>query len=90
MNGAIDRQPRNLPREQLMAAAEEVLKRYHPHAEVLFKFTCGKCGARCTLREPNVLYEKGECFSCGHETVITEGGFTLVLHREGGAPCRVN
>jgi rRNA maturation endonuclease Nob1 len=67
---------KDVPREQLAKLAEEAL-RTHPGSKIYFKFTCEKCGERCTLLEPNALYEKGECFVCGHETVISKGGFSL-------------
>ena len=49
-------------------------------AEVHFTYTCEKCGTRCTLSEPNMLRENGECCVCGHTTTITEGGFTLIAN----------
>jgi len=76
------KQPKNLPREELMALAVETLQRY-PRAVIHFKFTCGQCGARCTLEEPNTLYESGECFECGAMTVISEGGFDLFMRFAG-------
>lgn len=52
-----------------------------PGVKVYFKFTCAGCGERCTLLEPNVLYEEGECFACGHMTKISSGGFALLFRR---------
>jgi hypothetical protein len=74
-----ENKPLDLPRAELQQRAEEALRRY-PGAQVYFKFTCVHCGERCTLTEPNVLYEKAECFKCGHETVITKGGFSLHIN----------
>ena len=46
--------------------------------DVHFKFTCGRCGERLTLQEPNTLYEYGECFTCGYETKLDKVGFLVV------------
>jgi len=70
--------PKDLPREQLMDLAGEVLKD-HPGAIVHFKFTCPHCGTRCTLQMPNVLFEDGECYNCGRTEPITNGGFMVIL-----------
>ncbi len=70
--------PKDLPRDELMQAADDALKRY-PGAEIHFKFTCEHCGERCSLSDPNVLYESGECSNCGQLTPITQGGFSLWL-----------
>jgi rRNA maturation endonuclease Nob1 len=69
--------PRDLPRDELIIAADEALKRY-PGSEIHFKFTCEHCGRRCMLADPNCLYERGICDNCGKETVISQGGFTLI------------
>jgi len=71
--------PNDIPREELMRRAEQCLVEFGDLAEVHFKFTCEHCGERCTLTEPNKLYEKGECNSCGKETTITRGGFMLQM-----------
>jgi len=68
----------DLPRDELMKLASDALQQY-PGAEVHFKFTCSHCGERCTLEDPNCLYESGICHQCGQETVITKGGFLLAL-----------
>ena len=72
--------PKDMPREQLLIHAEIVLKSFADlgiPAEVHFKFTCGRCGTRCTFVEPNLLREKGECHKCGWLTNVEEGGFLL-------------
>ena len=72
--------PQDLARDELMQLATETRQRYLGQGAVIhFKFTCEHCGERCTLQEPNVLYEFGECFQCGRETEITHGGFALAL-----------
>jgi len=65
----------DLPREEAMARASRARELGWT---VHFKFTCENCGQRCTLREPNTLYEYGECFVCGHKTKIRKAGFLLV------------
>jgi hypothetical protein len=66
----------DLPREELMKRAQEAIRQI-PGAIVHFKFTCPKCGERCTFTEPNALYENGECCKCGHDAPVTKGGFSL-------------
>lgn len=67
----------DLPREELCRRAQEALEEWPPGTDILFKFTCQWCGERCTLVEPNKLYENGECHQCGKETPITCGGFAI-------------
>lgn len=74
--------PRDLPREEIIAMADNIVKRDPFHTSVYFKFTCEHCGERCTFVEPNVLYEKGECQNCGGVTVILKAGYMLVITRE--------
>jgi rRNA maturation endonuclease Nob1 len=71
----------DLTRQELEASANRAITRYEDHYDVSinFKFTCEACGERCTLAEPNRLYERGECHACGHETEIKLGGFVLSL-----------
>lgn len=73
-------QPRNLPRDELLAHAQEAMDKFPGRATVFFKFTCEKCGTRVTFSEPNTLFEKGECCDCGHSQDVTEGGY--ILHIE--------
>ena len=67
----------NLPRDKLMAHADAALKKLGGKAVVHFKYTCELCGERVLFDEPNVLYEEGECCSCGHVQPVTEGGYLL-------------
>jgi DNA-directed RNA polymerase subunit RPC12/RpoP len=71
--------PHDLPREELLRQANRVIIEMGDLAEVHFKYTCEQCGERVTLSEPNVLYEEGECYKCGHKTPITKGGYLLVM-----------
>ena len=82
------RTSKDLPRRELMVLADETLKKY-PGAVVHFKFTCDTCGARCTLSDPNVLYETGQCYNCGQDTTITQGRFMVMMQineDEDGSP----
>ena len=75
--------PDDLPRDELLERAREALAMCQEQgtpAHVNFKFTCEKCGTRCTLSDPNMLWEKGECCNCGHTTKITQGGFSLTMN----------
>jgi hypothetical protein len=77
------REPTNLPRAELLKRAQAAIDMFLAQgtpAHVNFKFTCERCGTRCTLSEPNMLYETGECFVCGHITKIVEGGFSLTAN----------
>lgn len=71
--------PTDLPRTQLMRHAQTILIKMGRGC-VYFKFTCPKCGTRCTIEQPNTLYEQGECFSCGHISDITEGGYIYIIN----------
>ena len=66
----------DLPVSELLRRADEIIEK---GGMVLFKFTCGKCGARQTFEEPNTLFVRGECEECGHITLISEGGFMAVF-----------
>jgi len=65
----------DLPKEELIERARTY--QAEMQCDIHFKYTCEACGERCTLEEPNTLYEKGEC-QCGHIMPITHGGFMLV------------
>lgn len=71
----------DLPIDLLVRNAARVRERDHERGietDILFKFTCEHCGERCTLEKPNTMFEKGECFKCGKETVLQYGGYTTV------------
>jgi transcription elongation factor Elf1 len=71
----------DLPRAELMRKAQDALDASPPGSWVQFKFTCPLCNERCVLAEANTLRELGECWRCGTETPIEEGGFLLVMKR---------
>lgn len=76
----------DLPRDELEKRAKQAIADYpYANVDVLFKFTCPYCGTRCTLQEPNKLYENGECCNCGKSSPITVGGFSLHI-KIGGKP----
>jgi hypothetical protein len=68
----------DLPRDELIACAEQALREFGKAATIHFKFTCENCGERVMFSEPNTIFEFGECCRCGHSTPITKGGFTLI------------
>jgi hypothetical protein len=72
-------QPTDFPRQQIMQMAQEALDRRGPGTEIHFQFTCPACGARCTLEEANILYERGECYACGTDAPIEQAGFLLTM-----------
>lgn len=69
----------DLPREELMKSAEQALVTFGDVAEVYFKFTCEKCGERCTFEDANVLHQYGLCHRCGHRMEVKKGGFMLSI-----------
>lgn len=69
----------DLPKAELVKEAERQIGLSPVPAQVFFKFTCEKCGERCTFETPNTTFETGECAACGHETPFTKGGFMLQM-----------
>lgn len=69
----------DLPKDELVKLANKTIADSGgpENVEVFFKFTCEKCGERCTFQEPNSIYEFGECCECGHNTLFTKGGYAL-------------
>lgn len=55
-------------------------------ATVHFKFTCERCGARCTFSEPNTIYRNGECMDCGWATNDIPGYGLLVIFEKDPEP----
>lgn len=74
----------DLPRDELAKKAYQAIADWGGNVEVHFKFTCPECGFRCTLQEPNKLYENGECCNCGKTSPIDVGGFMLHAKFGGG------
>jgi hypothetical protein len=48
--------------------------------EVHQKFTCGGCGKRLTMDEPNIFYTQGTCDNCDFVTNIEEAGCNYMVH----------
>lgn len=71
------------PRDAIMQFAAETLKQAPAGSYVMFKFTCAQCGERCTFQKKNRLYERGECYKCGHDQPIDKAGFALLLSVAG-------
>jgi len=69
-------------RNEIIKSANEAITRSGgpSKAKVYFKFTCIGCGMRCTFKDPNVLYEKGQCYNCGSEIVIDKASFMLLIN----------
>jgi transcription initiation factor IIE alpha subunit len=82
--------PTDVGRDRLLSLADEALKDLAKRGiagMVHFKFTCEHCGERCTFEEPNLLFEYGDCDSCGKRTHVQKGGFmvNIVLDDKVGA-----
>jgi ribosomal protein S27E len=43
------------------------------------KFTCGGCGSRQTMGQPNKFFIKGQCEECGAETDIEARGCNYMV-----------
>lgn len=68
-------------RDEIIRRAEMAIRVYGGplRARVYFKFTCPKCQTRCVFDRPNTLFERGECYTCGHEAPVEKAGFLLEL-----------
>ena len=73
--------PGDLERTRLVQLANQMIAQHGGPTKctVRFKFTCCWCGTRCTITEPNTLYESGECCECGKTTDIVAGGIQLEM-----------
>lgn len=69
----------DLPREVAMKRASDTIRMLGgPQvAKVFFKFTCPACGERCMFQEPNILYERGTCISCGADEPVEFAGYAV-------------
>jgi hypothetical protein len=61
-------------------AAAEAAAHFRAGHTVHQKFTCGRCGTRQTMAEPNRFFTSGKCEECGHVTdlVVRGCGYLLV------------
>ena len=64
--------------EVARAAEQEVLAGHTVHQ----KFTCGGCGVRQTIEEPNRFYTQGRCEECGHVTDLQIAGCNYLVIRD--------
>ena len=70
------RLPHNFPFDQAAAAAQVQMRAGH---SIHQKFTCGRCGVRQTMAEPNQFFEKGKCEECGFVTDLVATGCNYLL-----------
>jgi hypothetical protein len=77
---------KDFPRDMVIEMAESAIEKNGgpEKAKVFFKFYCEVCGGRCTFNEPNELFETGICYKCGHETVVNEAGFMVIIEDRNG------
>jgi hypothetical protein len=71
----------NYPFYEVAEKASELIR---AGADVYQKFTCGQCGNRLTMDEPNIFYKEGSCDNCGHITNIEETGCNYLVHFGAG------
>ena len=61
----------------------EVVPQAREHMDRGFKvfqqFNCWYCGAKQTMENPNIFYERGKCEECGHETDIVRDGCNYMV-----------
>ena len=71
---------KNFPIEECAAAAEKLIA---DGATIYQKFTCGKCGSRQTISEPDKFFTTGKCEECGHVTNIAMSGCNYLIVAQG-------
>ena len=64
------------PFYEVATQAQEQMARGHTIHQ---KFTCGRCGSRQTMAEPDKFFTKGQCEACGHETNLVVTGCNYVM-----------
>jgi len=74
----VEKRPIDLPLEELVAMADDVLAR---NGHVWLKFTCQHCGSRQTIDEPDTFYIFASCEECGQTTSLGDvgGGLMVIL-----------
>jgi len=70
------------PFDDVAAQALDVIRR---GGTVHQKWTCGHCGVRQTMEEPNRFYKSGRCEECKEVTSIKECNFLAIFT---GRNCR--
>jgi hypothetical protein len=68
---APNKQALDFPFDEVLATVRDLIR----HGNTIYqKWTCGECGRRCAMNEPNRLFEEGECEHCGYVTNIKQTG----------------
>jgi len=63
------------PIEEILEAFKEMV----PEGDILYqKWTCGDCGSRQTMEQPNLVFAHGKCEGCGFITEIKKCNFLLI------------
>jgi hypothetical protein len=62
--------------EVASAVLERKLEGYH----FCQQFNCAGCGRKQTMGLPDILFERGVCEECGHETDIKHDGCNYMLY----------
>lgn len=69
------------PKEEILELMNDTLKR-SPNARCFIKWTCEKCGERCTSDNPDVFHEDGYIHEeCGHMSHPTLFGLRIEFRR---------
>ena len=73
----------NFPFADVALQMDECVRRGEP---VHQKFTCGGCGSRQTMAEPNTMWASGRCEECERVTDTRAAGcnFVRIITRGGG------
>lgn len=66
------------PVQAMADEANRVCDQY-PGSLVWQKWTCGHCGSRQIMDEPNTFYASGTCEACGKVSTIEHCGFGVVI-----------
>ncbi len=76
----------DLTKDQYEKKAEELFIAF-PGSKIFQKFTCGNCGSRQTVDEPNIWYTSATCEECGYLNIIDKAGMllatTTLYYRKG-------
>lgn len=68
------------PLAEVVAMCDKALAE-NPNVKFFQKFTCGSCGARQTIDEPNKFYTSGRCEECDSVTELKVCGCMMVAER---------
>lgn len=77
------------PRDIQLRILQPLLIQHAKDGDAFFlKFTCGKCGLRLMVEEPNVMYTEGICDHCGYVTDLMKTGAGYALLKPTSAEGR--